>query len=173
MILFALDVLTEMGTVERFVLLVGLASFLGWQCWKVVVPALMNREDLILIATKIQRNHAIPSDLVASLQFTDTQRSQYGSEKLRDLVVETSSLMSEKLDYLAGFSRLVEELCSCSNLVGFNLNSSDCQPDALSNISEPVTFTGCEVPYDDRYSRGSYRRRGGCSWKACDICCQC
>lgn len=105
LILFALDVLTEMGTVERFVLLVGLASFLGWQCWKVVVPAFMNREDLILIATKIQRNHAIPSDLVASLQFTDTQRSQYGSEKLRDLVVETSSLMSEKLDYLAGFSR--------------------------------------------------------------------
>ncbi len=105
LILFAIDVLTEMGSVERFALLVAAVAILGWQGWKVVVPALVNREDLILVATKIQRHHDIPSDLVASLQFTDTQRSQYGSEKLRGLVVETSSLMSEKLDYLAGFSR--------------------------------------------------------------------
>ncbi len=105
LILFAIDVLTEMGSVERFALLVAAVAFLGWQGWKVVVPAVVNREDLILVATKIQRHHDIPSDLVASLQFTDTQRSQYGSEKLRGLVVETSSLMSEKLDYLAGFSR--------------------------------------------------------------------
>jgi len=105
LILFAIDVLTEMGVVERFALLVAAVAFLGWQGWKVVVPALVNREDLILVATKIQRHHDIPSDLVASLQFTDNQRSQYGSEKLRGLVVETSSLMSEKLDYLAGFSR--------------------------------------------------------------------
>ena len=105
LILFAVDVLTEMGNVERFVLLVAAAAILGWQGWKMVVPAVVNREDLILVATKIQRHHDIPSDLVASLQFTDTQRNQYGSEKLRGLVVETSSLMSEKLDYLAGFSR--------------------------------------------------------------------
>ena len=105
LILFAVDVLTEMGNVERFVLLVAAVAILGWQGWKMVVPAVVNREDLILVATKIQRHHDIPSDLVASLQFTDTQRSQYGSEELRGLVVETSSLMSEKLDYLAGFSR--------------------------------------------------------------------
>jgi len=105
LILFAVDVLTEMGNVERFVLLVAAVAILGWQGWKMVVPAVVNREDLILVATKIQRHHDIPSDLVASLQFTDTQRNQYGSEKLRGLVVETSSLMSEKLDYLAGFSR--------------------------------------------------------------------
>ena len=104
-ILFLLDVLTEMGNFERFVLLVAAGAILGWQGWKVVVPALTNREDLILVATKIERHHDIPSDLVASLQFTDSQRSQYGSERLRGLVVETSSLMSEKLDYLAGFSR--------------------------------------------------------------------
>ena len=105
LILFVLDVLTGMGNLERFVLLVAAGAMLGWQAWKVVVPALIDSEDLILVATKIQRHHDIPSDLVASLQFTDSQRSQYGSEKLRGLVVESSSVMSEKLDYLAGFSR--------------------------------------------------------------------
>jgi hypothetical protein len=105
LILFVLDVLTGMGNLERFVLLVAAGAILGWQAWKVVVPALIDSEDLILVATKIQRHHDIPSDLVASLQFTDSQRSQYGSEKLRGLVVESSSVMSEKLDYLAGFSR--------------------------------------------------------------------
>jgi hypothetical protein len=105
LILFVLDVLTGMGNLERFVLLVAAGAILGWQAWKVVVPALIDSEDLILVATKIQRHHDIPSDLVASLQFTDSQRSQYGSKKLRGLVVESSSVMSEKLDYLAGFSR--------------------------------------------------------------------
>ena len=105
LILFVLDVLTGMGNLERFVLFVVAGAMLGWQAWKVVVPALIDSEDLILVATKIQRHHDIPSDLVASLQFTDSQRSQYGSEKLRGLVVESSSVMSEKLDYLAGFSR--------------------------------------------------------------------
>ena len=105
LILFAIDVLTEMGNLERFVLLAAAAGILGWQAWKVVVPAVVDREDLILVAAKIQRRHDIPSDLVASLQFADAQRSQYGSEKLRGLVVENSSLISEKLDYLAGFSR--------------------------------------------------------------------
>ena len=105
LILFAIDVLTEMGNLERFVLLAAAAGILGWQAWKVVLPAVVDREDLILVATKIQRHHDIASDLVASLQFADTQRNQYGSENLRGLVVENSSLISEKLDYLAGFSR--------------------------------------------------------------------
>jgi hypothetical protein len=105
LILFVIDVLTEMGNLERFVLLAAAAGILGWQAWKVVLPAVVDREDLILVATKIQRHHDIASDLVASLQFADTQRNQYGSENLRGLVVENSSLISEKLDYLAGFSR--------------------------------------------------------------------
>ena len=105
LILFAIDVLTEMGNLERFVLLAAAAGILGWQAWKVVLPAVVDREDLILVAAKIQRHHDIASDLVASLQFADTQRNQYGSENLRGLVVENSSLISEKLDYLAGFSR--------------------------------------------------------------------
>ena len=105
LILFVIDVLTEMGNLERFVLLAAAAGILGWQAWKVVLPAVVDREDLILVATKIQRHHDMASDLVASLQFADTQRNQYGSENLRGLVVENSSLISEKLDYLAGFSR--------------------------------------------------------------------
>ncbi|MEC7565637.1 MAG: hypothetical protein VX738_08130 [Planctomycetota bacterium] len=105
LILFGLDVLTEMGNLERLLLLVAAGAILGWQGWRVVLPAVARREDLVSVATKIQRHHNIPSDLVASLQFTDVRRSQYGSEKLRELVVETSSSLSEKLDYLAGFSR--------------------------------------------------------------------
>ena len=57
------------------------------------------------MASMVERQQGIPSDLVATMQFADKKRNQYGSEELRAAIVTQTVEVSGRLNYLEGFSR--------------------------------------------------------------------
>ena len=57
------------------------------------------------MAAMVERQQGIPSDLVATMQFADKKRNQYGSEELRAAIVTQTVEVSGRLNYLEGFSR--------------------------------------------------------------------
>tara|TARA_B100000945_G_scaffold318454_1_gene323335 strand:+ start:2517 stop:4139 length:1623 start_codon:yes stop_codon:yes gene_type:complete len=102
---FGLDWLAKMDAVERIVLLAIEAVLLIWLFKKYLLPAFVVRESLIGIATKIESHQNVHSDLVAALQFNNLGIDQFGSEQLRNQVVEDTGRISSQIDYLYGFSR--------------------------------------------------------------------
>ncbi|MFT5127487.1 MAG: hypothetical protein ACI8W8_001090 [Rhodothermales bacterium] len=102
---FALDVLAHMGKLERVIILVVTAVAIVRSFTKLILPALATKESEIDIALLVESKQGISSELVAALQFEDSNRSQFGSDSLRDAVVADTAKIAPSLDYLDGFSR--------------------------------------------------------------------
>ncbi len=105
LVTFALDWLSEMDSVERIVLLAIEAVVLVWLFKKYLLPALTAKETLIGVAARIETHQNVQSDLVAALQFSDVSMSQFGSDQLRQQVVDDTAKLSSSINYLFGFSR--------------------------------------------------------------------
>jgi hypothetical protein len=102
---FVLDVLAHMGILERVIIL-AITGFALIRCFtRLVLPALAVKESEIDIALLVESKQGISSELVAALQFEDSQRAQFGSTPLRDAVVADTAKIAPSLDYLDGFSR--------------------------------------------------------------------
>lgn len=116
---FILDVTLHMGVFER-VIVIGIFIALGvWAFRKYVLPAMRVKEDPITIALMVERQQGIGTDLVAALQFADGKREQYGSDDLRQAVVDYTQEVSGEINYLEGFSR--DELVRRATIFGVTL----------------------------------------------------
>ncbi len=141
---FVLDVTLHMGVFERVIVL-GIFIALGiWSFKTYVLPALRVKEDPISIALMVERQQGIGTDLVAALQFSDAQRKQYGSDDLRQAVVDYTSEVSGQINYLEGFSR--EELIRRSTILCVTL---------LLAILPAVAFPDHAVVFLKRFGLGS------------------
>jgi len=100
----ALDVTANMGPLERGVTLLLLILLTLWSLRKYIVPLMGISESDVETAIMVERRHGMSSDLVATMQFADTGRMQFGSEELRVATVGRGSRLASALDYLEGFS---------------------------------------------------------------------
>lgn len=102
---FVLDVRIRMDLLERGIVLAAAIGVAIWTIVRYVTPALRAHESDTLLAVMVDGKHGLHSDLVAALQFDDTQRAQYGSAQLRASVVERTANTAGGLNFLKGFSR--------------------------------------------------------------------
>jgi hypothetical protein len=102
---FLLDVSTHMGRFERLLVLVISGGLFAWAIYRFLLPAFATHEDDLSLALMIEREQDTNSQLVAGLQFSDATRPQYGSSQLREAVVDLTGKISDRIDYLRGFSR--------------------------------------------------------------------
>jgi len=102
---FGLDFWIHMGKIERAIVLLGVIGIALWAIAKYLLPALRVRESDTALAVMVDDMHGMHSDLVGALQFADDERPQYGSERLREAVVDNTGKAAANLDFLKGFSR--------------------------------------------------------------------
>lgn len=102
---FLLDVRMHMGRLERFLILAVIVGVAVWAFRRFLLPAFQTHEEEVQLALMVERQQGVKSDLVASLQFADPNRAQFGSPQLREAVVERGDKLSGRLNYLEGFSR--------------------------------------------------------------------
>ena len=87
LLVFFLDLFLNTDTFERVLLLGVVVIAALWSLRKHVLPALAQSESRVSMAAMVERQQGIPSDLVATMQFADKKRNQYGSEELRAAIV--------------------------------------------------------------------------------------
>jgi hypothetical protein len=104
-IAFLLDFWMRMGRLERGILLLAVLAVGLWTLARHLLPALRVREGDVALALLVERQQGLSSDLVGALQFADAGRAQYGSDVLREAVVDCTAEASASLDFLEGFSR--------------------------------------------------------------------
>jgi len=104
-IAFLLDFWMRMGRLERGILLLAALGMTAWMLAKHLAPALRVRENDLALALLVERQQGLSSDLVAALQFADAGRRQFGSDGLREAVVDCTAEASASLNFLEGFSR--------------------------------------------------------------------
>ncbi len=102
---FVLDFWIRMDLLSRGIVLVAAVGVAIWTIVRHVTPALRIHESDTLLAVMVDGKQGMHSDLVAAIQFDDTQRAQYGSAQLRDSVVGRTGKTADGLNFLEGFSR--------------------------------------------------------------------
>ena len=102
---FLLDFWIHMDQLERTIVLLGVIGVAGWAFVRYLAPALKVHESDTALAVLVDGMHGMDSDLVGAIQFDDERRSQYGSEQLRDAVIEYTGQAAGSLNFLEGFSR--------------------------------------------------------------------
>jgi hypothetical protein len=105
LVAFGLDVAADMGKLERAIMFLITAGFAVWSFRSFLLPALQTTETEEDLALLVEGKQGIHSDLIAALQFADGSRDQFGSDELRQAVIEQTHQMAGKIDYLRGFSR--------------------------------------------------------------------
>jgi len=102
---FVLDYKTDMDALERSIVLVGVIAVAIWTFRRYILPALKVRESDAALAVLVDVKRGLHSNLVAAIEFDDEDRPQYGSEQLRQEVVENTGRSASGMDFLEGFSR--------------------------------------------------------------------
>ena len=101
---FLADWLLDMSRAQRFVLLTLVAGAGVWAFRRFTRPWLQQKEDLVELALQVERRQGIDSDLVAAMQFEQTEAKSWGSPDLENAVISQVVDLSPKLDVFAGFS---------------------------------------------------------------------
>ena len=101
---FVLDYGIGMDRLERGIVLVALAGVAVWTIRRFLVPALLVRESDAALAVLVDTAQGLHSNLVAAIEFDDDRRRQYGSEQLREVVVDQTGRSASGLNFLEGFS---------------------------------------------------------------------
>ncbi|MDP6634503.1 MAG: hypothetical protein QGG42_06375 [Phycisphaerae bacterium] len=144
---FLLDFWIEMGRVERTIVLLAVIGVAIWTIVKYLAPALKVHESDTALAVMVDNMHSMHSDLVGALQFADEGRSQYGSEQLREAVVEYTGKAAGELNFLEGFSR--KELLN--RLLIFAATVLICLTPAVVYATYTGAFLKRMVLFDVRY----------------------
>ena len=108
LVAMALDVVVDMGKLERSVTFLIVAGVVAWSLRKFLLPLSDFEESEVETAMLVERQHSMTTDLVAAMQFADGNREQFGSSELRAETIDHAVKVAPGLDYLEGFSR--EEL---------------------------------------------------------------
>jgi hypothetical protein len=104
-IVFLTDWVFRLTIVERAVVMTLAAAGVFWAYVRLAHPLLWGRrESEVETALFVQRQHDIDSDLVAALQFADTQRPLLGSAQLAEAVVDYVGRAAPSIDVFQGLS---------------------------------------------------------------------
>ncbi|HYW78984.1 MAG TPA: hypothetical protein VE890_05375, partial [Thermoguttaceae bacterium] len=101
---FAVDVTLHMHLVERSFVLVIWLAVVGWACRRCFRLAFRRPDSLVDMALLVEQQHGIASDLVASLQFADPGRRQFGLKELRTAVIGDTAELTSGLELKSGYS---------------------------------------------------------------------
>jgi len=102
---FVLDYWIGMDALERSIVLVGVIAVAIWTVTRFVLPAIKVHESDAALAVLVDAKRGLHSNLVAAIEFDDDARPQYGSDQLREKVVENTGRAATGMDFLEGFSR--------------------------------------------------------------------
>lgn len=102
---FVLDYGIGMDALERSIVLVGIVAVAIWTVGRYAVPALSAHESDAALAVLVDAKRGLHSNLVAAIEFDDEDRPQYGSEQLREEVVEQTGRIATGMNFIEGFSR--------------------------------------------------------------------
>jgi len=101
---FLADWLFDMSQAQRFVLLGLVIGGVVWAFRKYTRPWLQQKEDLVELALQVEHRQGIDSDLVAAMQFEESEARTWGSEELENAVISQVADLSPQLNVFAGFS---------------------------------------------------------------------
>ena len=104
-VLFLLDVYFELNVPQRLLMFAVAIAAVVWAIRKYAVPYFTAGESIEAMALQVERQHSIPSDLIAALQFESPAASTWGSTMLEQQVITRVVQTSPKLNVFAGFSR--------------------------------------------------------------------
>ena len=101
---FVLDYWIGMDALERSIVLAAVVAVAAWTVWRYLLPAMKVHESDAALAVLVDARRGLHSNLVAAIEFDD-DRPQYGSEQLRETVVENTARAAAGMNFLEGFSR--------------------------------------------------------------------
>ncbi len=101
---FVVDWLLLMDVPQRLVALLLSALIAGWAFWRYTKPWVGVKEDLIDVALLVEKHQHIDSDLVAALQFQETEATKWGSPQLESAVISYVEEFSPSLNVFEGFT---------------------------------------------------------------------
>lgn len=101
---FAVDVLFELNVAERLLMMAVAAGLVVWAGIRYALPLLRGRESLLQVALLVEQRHAIPSDLVAALQFESPAAAAWGSPQMEHAVIQQVAERGSRLRVFEGFS---------------------------------------------------------------------
>lgn len=103
--LFAVDFVFEMDVVQRLIVMAIGVLVAVWAFAKFTRPMLGRGESMLEVALMVERQHAIPSDLVAAIQFESPEAAAWGSRQLELAVIDRVASIGRRLDVFDGFSK--------------------------------------------------------------------
>jgi len=101
---FLADWLLDMSLAQRFVLLGLVIGGVVWVFRKHTRPWLQQTEDLVELALQVEHRQGIDSDLVAAMQFEESDARKWGSPELENAVISHVADLSPRLNVFTGFS---------------------------------------------------------------------
>ncbi len=101
---FLVDVLLLMSIPQRIVAWLISSLLVGWVFWHYTKPWLGVKEDVVDLALLVEKNQHIDSDLVAALQFQETEANTWGSSQLESAVIDYVEDFTPSLDVFEGFT---------------------------------------------------------------------
>ncbi|MFP6763927.1 MAG: hypothetical protein VB858_09920, partial [Planctomycetaceae bacterium] len=101
---FLADWLLDMSRAQRFVLLGFVIGGIVWAFRKHTRPWLQQKEDLVELALQVEHRQGIDSDLVAAMQFEDSEARTWGSADVEQAVISQVADLSPRLNVFTGFS---------------------------------------------------------------------
>ena len=104
-LLFVFDLYFELNVPQRLLMFVVAVAGVVWAVKKYALPYFEAGESIEALALQVERQHHIPSDLIAALQFESPAAASWGSTALEEQVIGRVVQTSPKLDVFAGFSR--------------------------------------------------------------------
>ncbi len=103
-IVFAVDLLLSMDVPQRIVAWVICILVAGWAFWRYTKPWVGVKEDLVDVALLVEKHQHIDSDLVAAIQFQQTDAAKWGSPQLESAVIDYVEEFSPSLNVFEGFT---------------------------------------------------------------------
>ncbi|MCE9548469.1 MAG: hypothetical protein K8T25_23590 [Planctomycetia bacterium] len=104
-IFFVIDWTFSMGRFERAFTLLIAAGAMTTVYWTLARPWFNRRENEMDVALLVEKQRGIDSDLVAALQFEEPAARSWGSQELREAVIEYVTDYGKEWNLLADFPR--------------------------------------------------------------------
>jgi len=152
---FLVDWLLLMSVPQRLVAWgIGL-SVAGWAFWRYTRPWLGVKEDVVDVALLVEKHQHIDSDLVAALQFQETNAADWGSPQLESAVIEYVEEFSPSLNVFEGFTyrRFKRRLAWLAGTLAVLLGAAALFPDHAGAFANRMLLGSMRYPTDTKIER--------------------
>ncbi len=152
---FVVDLLLFMDIPQRLVALCLSVLIVGWAFWRYTKPWVGVKEDLIDVALLVEKHQHIDSDLVAALQFQETEAADWGSPQLESAVISYVEEFSPSLDVFEGFTyrRFKRRLAWLAGTVAVLIGAVLIFPDYAEAFANRMLLGSMRYPTDTQIER--------------------